>query len=90
MSKENKFTERDRFHNLPNSLPLFLMKKAYDNPSLVNIVLKAYSIFPPDFDKDSALREINRIRREEEERRREEEKMRENSSKKTARQNLYQ
>jgi hypothetical protein len=80
--KENKFTERDRFHNLPNSLPLFLIKKAYDNPSLVNIVLKAYSIFPPDFDKDSALREINRIRREEEERRREEEKMRENSSKK--------
>lgn len=80
--KENKFTERDRQHNLPNSLHFFLIKKAYDNPSLVNIVLKAYSIFPQDFDKDSALREINRIRREEEERRREEEKKREISAKK--------
>lgn len=75
--KENKFSERDKMHNLPNTLPVFLIKKAYDNPNLVNIVLKAYSIFPSDFDKDAAIREVNRQKKEEEERRKEEEKARE-------------
>lgn len=58
---ENRFTNRDKDHNLPYFLPVFQIKRAYDNPQLVNIVLKAYSIFPKNFDKDE---EINRILKE--------------------------
>lgn len=74
---ENKFTTRDKNYKLPYSLPVFIIKKAYDNPHLVNIVLKAYSIFPMDFDKDLALREIYKIKRQEEEKRKEQERQKE-------------
>ena len=52
VNKENKFSERDKNYTLPNSLPLFKIKQAYDNPSIVNMVLKAYSIFPKEANRE--------------------------------------
>ena len=64
---ENKFTNRDKNHNLPYFLPVFQIKKAYDNPMMVNIVLKAYSIFPKNFDKEEEIARLLRERKEHEE-----------------------
>ena len=64
---ENKFTNRDKNHNLPYFLPVFQIKKAYDNPMMVNIVLKAYSIFPKNFDKEEEIARLLRERKEREE-----------------------
>lgn len=36
---------------LCNKLSYFIIKKVYDNPSLVNMLLKSYKIFPPNVDK---------------------------------------
>ena len=55
----NKITVRDINYNLPNQIPLYRIKQAYDNPHLVNMVLKAYSIFPKKLNKDSLLNKIN-------------------------------
>lgn len=37
--------------NLINKLSLFSIKKIYDNPILVNMLLKSYKIFPPNVDE---------------------------------------
>ena len=50
--KENKFSERGKNYELPNCLPVFVLKKAWDNRLYVDIVLKAYSIFPKNFDSN--------------------------------------
>jgi hypothetical protein len=73
--EENKFTNRDKNKKLPYCLPLYQIKKVYDNPQLVNIVLKAYSIFPKNFDKDKEIEKIINQRKEKELKKRNEEKM---------------
>ena len=73
--EENKFTNRDKNNKLPYCLPLYQIKKVYDNPQLVNIVLKAYSIFPKNFDKDKEIERIIKERKENELKKRNEEKM---------------
>ena len=52
VQKENKFSQRDKDYTLPNRLSLFKIKQAYDNPSIVNMVLKAYSIFPKEANRE--------------------------------------
>lgn len=52
VQKENKFSQRDKDYTLPNKLSLFKIKRAYDNPSIVNMVLKAYSIFPKEANRE--------------------------------------
>ena len=64
--EENKFTNRDKNNKLPYCLPLYQIKKVYDNPQLVNIVLKAYSIFPKNFDKDKEIERLIKERKENE------------------------
>ena len=56
--KENKITIRDKNNELPGKMPLFEIKKIYDNPELTNLVLKAYSIFPPGFNKEMIIEKI--------------------------------
>ena len=56
--KENKISNRSKNNELPGKLPLFEIKKVYDNPELTNLVLKAYSIFPPSFNKESAIEKL--------------------------------
>ena len=73
--EENKFTNKDKNNKLPYCLPLYQIKKVYDNPQLVNIVLKAYSIFPKNFDKDKEIEKIINQRKENELKKRNEEKM---------------
>lgn len=58
----NNFIEKDSIinqdtllnkkkENLQKKMSLFLIKKIYDNPILVNMVLKSYKIFPKDIDR---------------------------------------
>ena len=56
--KENKISIRGKNNELPGKMPLFEIKKVYDNPELTNLVLKAYSIFPPTFNKESAIERL--------------------------------
>ena len=56
--KENKISSRDKNNELPEKLPLFEIKKVYDNPPLANLVLKAYSIFPPSFNKEEVIEKL--------------------------------
>ena len=65
--KENKISARDKNNELPEKLPLFEIKKVYDNPDLVNLVLKAYSIFPPSFNKEAIIDKLvkKRIKKDE-------------------------
>ena len=49
----NMFSARDKNNDLRNSIPVIMIKRAYDNKNLVEIVLKAYNIFPPSVNKDS-------------------------------------
>lgn len=49
--KSKAFNER----KLPNVIPIVMIKKIYDNPNLVDLVLKAYSIYPKNFNKDNLL-----------------------------------
>jgi len=77
----NKISLRDKNYNLPYYLPFYIIKKAYDNPGMVNIVLKAYSIFPYNFDKEKAIRLLEQRRKEKEEQRREREKREEEEQK---------
>ena len=65
--EENKFTNKNKEGVLPFFLPVFSIKKAYDNPQLVNIVLKAFSIFPKDFDKEEEIAKILQEKKEIEE-----------------------
>ena len=53
--KENKISTRNKNNELPEKLPLFEIKKVHDNPDLTNLVLKAYSIFPPSFNKEAII-----------------------------------
>ena len=55
----NKFSSRDNKYNLPNVLSFFIIKRVYDNPSLVNMILKAYSIFPNGLNYDKLLLNIH-------------------------------
>ena len=48
--KEEK--NKIKIQNLPFLVPVIMVKRAYDNPNLVDLVLKAYSIFPPGFETD--------------------------------------
>ena len=56
--KENKISIRGKNKELPGKIPLFEIKKIYDNPELTNLVLKAYSIFPPSFNKEVAIEKL--------------------------------
>ena len=56
--KENKISIRGKNNELPGKMPLFEIKKVYDNPELTNLVLKAYSIFPPSFNKEYAIEKL--------------------------------
>ena len=56
--KENKISVRGKNKELPGKIPLFEIKKVYDNPELTNLVLKAYSIFPPTFNKEAAIERL--------------------------------
>ena len=60
VNKENKFSERDKNYTLPNSLPLFKIKQVYDNPMIVNMILKSYCIFPKSESKDVLLQKIQK------------------------------
>ena len=60
--KENKISIRGKNNELPGKMPLFEIKKVYDNPELTNLVLKAYSIFPPSFNKESAIEKLIKVR----------------------------
>jgi len=71
---DSKFIERKKNHDLNFILPYFIIKKAYDNENLVNIVLKAYSIFPKKFDRDGALLQLQKAKQLEEEMKEEENK----------------
>ncbi len=71
---DSKLIERDKNHDFAFVIPNFLIKKAYDNENLVNIVLKAYSIFPQDFNKDKVLSDLQKARQLEEQRKEEENK----------------
>ena len=65
--EENKYTSKTQERILPFFLPVFTIKKVYDNPQLVNIVLKAFSIFPKTFDKEEEIAKILSHRRRQEE-----------------------
>ena len=56
--KENKISSRNKNNELPEKIPMFEIKKVYDNPDLVNLVLKAYSIFPPNFNKEEIIEKL--------------------------------
>ena len=56
--KENTISSRDKNNELPEKIPLFEIKKVYDNPDLANLVLKAYSIFPPSFNKEAIIENL--------------------------------
>ena len=56
--KENQISIRGKNNELPGKMPLFEIKKVYDNPELTNLVLKAYSIFPPSFNKEYAIEKL--------------------------------
>jgi len=71
---DSKFIERDKNHDFAFILPYFIIKKAYDNENLVNIVLKAYSIFPKNFNPNEVFQQLNKQKQEEEERKEEENK----------------
>lgn len=43
---DNRFSMRNKAFQLPKKLPVFQIKRVYDNPRLVNMVLKSYSIYP--------------------------------------------
>ena len=60
--KENKISIRGKNNELPGKIPLFEIKKVYDNPELTNLVLKAYSIFPPSFNKESTIEKLIKVR----------------------------
>ena len=60
--RENKISIRGKNNELPGKMPLFEIKKIYDNPELTNLVLKAYSIFPPSFNKESAIEKLMKVR----------------------------
>lgn len=60
VNKENKFSERDKNYTLPNSLPLFKIKQVYDNPMIVNMILKSYCVFPKNESKDILLQRIQK------------------------------
>jgi hypothetical protein len=70
----SQLIERNKNHDFASILPYFIIKKAYDNENLVNIVLKAYSIFPNNFDRDQVLMQLQREKQLEEERKEEENK----------------
>ena len=55
----NKFSSRDNKYNPPNVLSLFIIKRVYDNPDLVNMILKAYSIFPNGLNYDKLILNIH-------------------------------
>lgn len=63
---DSKLIERNKNHDFVYVIPYFIIKKSYDNENLVNIVLKAYSIFPKDFNKDKVLQELQRQKKLEE------------------------
>ena len=44
----NRTTNRDQNYNLPDILPYFKLKRCYDNPILVNNILKIYDIYPKE------------------------------------------
>ena len=46
--KSKTFNER----KLPNVIPIVTIKKVYDNPVLVDLVLRAYNIYPKNFERD--------------------------------------
>lgn len=71
---DSKLIERNKNHDFAFILPYFIIKKAYDNENLVNIVLKAYSIFPKNFDRDQVLLQLQREKQLEEEKKEEENK----------------
>ena len=56
--KENKISTRNKNNELPEKIPMFEIKKVYDNPDLTNLVLKAYSIFPPNFNKEEIIEKL--------------------------------
>ena len=56
--KENQISIRGKNNELPGKIPLFEIKKVYDNPELTNLVLKSYSIFPPSFNKEYAIEKL--------------------------------
>ena len=64
--KENKISSRNKNNELPEKIPMFEIKKVYDNPELANLVLKAYSIFPPNFNKEEIIEKLikRRIQRD--------------------------
>ena len=72
---DNKTKERCKNHDFFYVIPFFVIKKTYDNENLVNIVLKAYSIFPNNFDKDSVLLKLQRQKQMEDEKKEEENKL---------------
>ena len=55
----NKFSSRDIEYNLPNQLKLFTIKRVYDNPKLINMILKSYSIYPNGINKDKLYYNIH-------------------------------
>ena len=65
--KENKISTRDKNNELPKKIPLFEIKKVYDNPELANLVLKAYSIFPPSFNKEEIIDKLIKKRNKKDE-----------------------
>ena len=65
--KENKISTRNKNNELPEKIPLFEIKKVYDNPDLANLVLKAYSIFPPSFNKEAIIESLIKNRNKKEE-----------------------
>jgi hypothetical protein len=48
----NKNNRDAKDRTLPNLVPVIMVKRAYDNAPLVDLVLKAYSILPPGFEND--------------------------------------
>jgi len=79
---DSKLIERNKNHDFAFVLPYFLIKKAYDNENLVNILLKAYSIFPKNFDKDQVLLQLQKEKILEDQRKEEENKKEDERQKK--------
>jgi hypothetical protein len=73
-SKQSKIKERDKNHDFAFWIPYFLIKKSYDNQYLVNTLLKAYSIFPENFNKDQVLLDLQKAILLEDEKKEEENK----------------
>lgn len=73
-SKQTKISERVKNHDFAFWIPFFLIKKSHDNEYLVNTLLKAYSIFPENFNKDQVLLDLQKQKMLEDQKKEEENK----------------